>query len=148
MPVLTARPICDDFLEWNEQEGHSGFKSHFHYPGAFVTKMIESFFFFIGGIQPKTILLDETPRRCPRCGLHQAYLQRVDHYLSVFFIPVLKVKTGAPLLVCHRCERPVDGSGPASSGPQSETPATRPCRFCHRDFPADYAFCPLCGRRL
>ena len=110
--------------------------------------MIESFFFFIGGIQPKTNILEKTPRRCPRCGLHQAYLQRVDHYLSVFFIPVLKVKTGAPLLVCHRCERPVGDSGPAASESQLVQPATRPCRFCRRDFPADYSFCPLCGRRL
>jgi hypothetical protein len=108
--------------------------------------MIESFFFFIGGIQPRTRVLEETPRRCPKCGLHQAYLQRVDHYLSVFFIPVLKVKTGTPLLVCNRCERPAFDSGPNPS-PEPQ-PDTKACRFCRRDFPADYTFCPLCGRRL
>lgn len=114
----------------------------------FVAKMIESFFFFIGGIQPKTAILEKTARRCPRCGLHQAYLQRVDHYLSVFFIPVLKVKTGDPALVCRRCERPVEASEPTSSEDRPARPAARPCRFCRRDFPADYTYCPLCGRRL
>jgi RNA polymerase subunit RPABC4/transcription elongation factor Spt4 len=109
--------------------------------------MIESFFFFIGGLQPKVKVLEETPRRCPRCGLHQAYLKRVDHYLSVFFIPVLKVKTGAPVLVCNRCEQPVHDSGSDRSQPQQPS-ATRLCRFCNRAFPADYTFCPVCGRRL
>lgn len=109
--------------------------------------MIESFFFFIGGLQPKIKTLDETPRRCPRCGLHQAYLKRVDHYLSIFFIPVLKVKTGQPVLVCDRCEHPVheSGAGPGQSQPSS---ATRSCRYCDRVFPVDYVFCPICGRRL
>jgi len=110
--------------------------------------MIESFFLIISGIQPKTRVLDETPRRCPRCGLHQAYLKRMDHYLSLFFIPVLKVKTGEAVLVCNRCEGPADGpvSDPRRSQPSPR--AIRSCRFCARDFPADYAFCPLCGRRL
>jgi hypothetical protein len=109
--------------------------------------MIESFFFFIGGVQPKIKVLEEPPRRCPRCGLHQAYLKRVDHYLSVFFIPVLKIKTGQPALFCNRCERPADDSG--SDLPRSQpSTATRSCSYCDRAFPADYTFCPVCGRRL
>jgi hypothetical protein len=110
--------------------------------------MIESFFFFIGGVQPKVKVLEETPRRCPRCGLNQAYLKRVDHFLSVFFIPVLKVKTGEPVLVCNRCERSADDFGKDPSRPQATPPRTKPCRFCARDFPMDYSFCPICGRRL
>jgi len=111
--------------------------------------MIESFFFFIGGVQPKIKVLEETPRRCPRCGLHQAYLKRVDHYLSVFFIPVLKIKTGQPVLICNRCEQPAHDSGSdlsRSSQPVSST--TKSCRSCDRNFPADHIFCPICGRRL
>jgi len=108
--------------------------------------MLDSFFFLIGGIQPKVKVLEETPRRCPRCGLHQAYLKRVDHYLSVFFIPVLKVKTGDPVLICNRCERPVSDSDLLR--PQEPQSAPKLCRYCGKSFPADYTFCPVCGRRL
>jgi hypothetical protein len=107
--------------------------------------MLESFFFLIGGVQPKVKVLDENPRHCPRCGLHQARLKRVDHYLSVFFIPVLKVKTGEPLLICDRCELTVRES---EASPAAAAAAGRVCRFCQKDYPADYAFCPVCGRRL
>jgi hypothetical protein len=105
--------------------------------------MLESFFFFIGGVQPKVTRLDERPRRCPRCGLHQAYMSRVDQYLSLFFIPVLRVKTGEPQLVCDRC-----GAAGPESGPADAPADAKSCRFCHRTFPADYTFCPACGRRL
>jgi RNA polymerase subunit RPABC4/transcription elongation factor Spt4 len=101
--------------------------------------MFDAFFFFIGGLQPKVKILDEQPRRCPRCGLHQARMQRVDHYISLFFIPVLRVKTGEPTIVCDRC------SGPVTPEPVS---GSKSCRFCNRSFPADYGYCPVCGRRL
>jgi hypothetical protein len=105
--------------------------------------MLEGFFFFIGGIQPKVKVLEATPRRCPRCGLHQAYLKRVDHFISVFFIPILKIKTGEPLLICDRCEAP---AREADAPPTSES--GKFCHLCKRDFPGDYVFCPACGRRL
>ena len=41
---------------------------------------MESFFVFIGGIQPRRVTLDPAPRRCPRCGHLTATLQRIDHY--------------------------------------------------------------------
>ena len=107
--------------------------------------MLEAFFFLIGGVQPRVKVLDEQPRRCPRCGLNQARLKRVDHYLSVFFIPVLKVKTGEPMLICDRCEIPVSES---ESAPAPAAEGAKFCRFCRKDFPAEYAFCPVCGRRL
>ncbi len=60
-------------------------------------------FFFIGGVQPKTMTLDDTPRLCPACGLAQARLKRIDHYLSLFFIPLFPVKRGEPAVICDRC---------------------------------------------
>ena len=105
--------------------------------------MLETFLFFISGVQPKVKVLDEKPRRCPRCGLHQAYLKRVDHYISLFFIPIFKIKTGEPVLVCDRCESCVREFDIAPA-PQ----AGKTCSFCQRDFPAEYVFCPACGRRL
>jgi rRNA maturation endonuclease Nob1 len=70
-------------------------------------------------------------------------MQRIDHYLSLFFIPVLRVKTGEPQLVCDSC----GGPGPEPEPAEAATGA-KSCRFCNRTFPADYAFCPACGRRL
>jgi len=69
--------------------------------------MIDAFFFFIAGISPKVKVLDEKPRRCPVCGLHQAYYKRVDHYLSLFFIPIFKVKTGETVIRCDRSRKAV-----------------------------------------
>ncbi len=108
--------------------------------------MLEAFFFVIGGIQPKVKVLDERPVRCPACGLHQARTQRIDHYLSLFFIPLIRVRTGEPFLVCDRCRQTAPESGPEAPRP-FEGPSKR-CRSCNRDMPPDYSFCPQCGRRL
>ncbi len=108
--------------------------------------MLEAFFFIIGGIQPKVRVLDERPVRCPTCGLHQAYTRRVDHYLSLFFIPLIRVRTGVPFLACERCGQSGSEGYPNASRP---TPGhARHCRSCNRDLPLGYEFCPYCGRRL
>ncbi len=60
-------------------------------------------FFLIGGVQPKTVALDETRKLCSACGLAQAKLKRVDQYLSLFFVPLFRVKKGDPVLICDRC---------------------------------------------
>ena len=64
--------------------------------------------FLIAGISPKVKYIDHTPRRCPVCGLHRAYYKRIDHYISLFFIPIIKVKTGDPVFMCEGCERAVN----------------------------------------
>ncbi len=61
-------------------------------------------FFLIGGVQPKTVTLDEAAGICSACGLAQARLKRVDHYVSLFFIPLFRVKKGDPVLICDRCK--------------------------------------------
>jgi RNA polymerase subunit RPABC4/transcription elongation factor Spt4 len=108
--------------------------------------MLDAFFFFIAGISPKVKVLDEKPRRCPVCGLHQAYYKRVDHYLSVFFIPIFKVKTGEPAIRCDRCEQTVPEFKPEpAAAVQGEA---KTCRFCSKDLSSGYTFCPHCGRRF
>lgn len=61
--------------------------------------------FLIGGIQPKTNFLAQESIQCPVCGENQARYQRVDHYLSLFFIPLLRVKKGQPFLMCAKCKK-------------------------------------------
>ncbi|WP_353740515.1 zinc ribbon domain-containing protein [Desulfoferrobacter suflitae] len=103
-------------------------------------------FFFIGGVQPKTVILDETPGLCPVCGLAQARLKRTDHYISLFFIPLIRVKRGDPVLMCERC-------GAAVSADQSrESPGVLPhaarCRACGASLDPAFRYCPQCGSRI
>jgi hypothetical protein len=101
---------------------------------------------FIAGISPKTKTLDQNPRRCPVCGLHQAYSKRIDHYLSLFFIPVLRVKKGQPVIICDRCEHAGPVFGPEewhrSAGEKQH------CRYCGKSLNADFKYCPYCSKRI
>ncbi|MFH1488227.1 MAG: zinc ribbon domain-containing protein [Pseudomonadota bacterium] len=102
-------------------------------------------FFFIAGIQPKTVELDGQPRMCPSCGLVQARLKRVDHYLSLFFLPVFRVKKGATLVECRRCGH----LSPEAGGTLVETPGERgpSCPYCGTHLDPAFRFCPSCGKR-
>ena len=105
--------------------------------------------FFIGGVQPRMKTLDASPRRCPVCGLQQAYLQRVDHYLSLFFIPLLPVKHGDPFLFCRHCQNPVDDSSRADGAipPPSAGGSAMQCPQCGRRLEGSFKYCPYCGQR-
>lgn len=103
-------------------------------------------FFFIGGISPKTVVLDESPQRCPACGLYQARLKRVDHYLNLFFIPVLRVKKGTPMLVCDRC-RSVSPPQEGAEAPAAPAAPAPKCPRCGQPLEPDFRYCPRCGRR-
>jgi predicted RNA-binding Zn-ribbon protein involved in translation (DUF1610 family) len=105
--------------------------------------------FIIAGLQPRTKLLEPTPRRCPSCGLQQAYLQRVDHYLSLFFIPLLPVRRGDPFLFCRRCNQAVEGAAKnqAGHGPPPGGAAPDRCAQCGRTLQAAFKYCPHCGQR-
>lgn len=102
--------------------------------------------FFIAGIQPKTVKLDAQPRMCPKCGLHQAYLKRVDHYLSLFFIPLFPVKQGDLFLECERCAGAVAESGHSRYEPPQK--GSRACPSCGQPMDPSYRYCPSCGQRV
>ncbi len=104
------------------------------------------FFFFIGGVQPKVVTLDETTRLCVACGLSQAKLKRIDHYLSLFFIPILRVKKGEPVLICERCGFTISPSE-AERGPTIER-IPRRCQHCGFLLDPSFNYCPNCGRKL
>jgi len=103
-------------------------------------------FFLIGGVQPKTVSLEGTPRICSACGLAQARLKRVDHYLSIFFIPLFPVKKGNPVLICDHCGT----ISPIESDLQGDLRETRRnvCLRCGYRLGRDFRYCPSCGTRI
>ncbi len=103
-------------------------------------------FFFIGGVQPKTKTLDPTPRICPACGLAQARLKRVDHYISLFFIPIFPVKKGEPVLMCDRCKAVSSPGGPEA--PAGAAFAGPKCARCGYPAEPGFRYCPGCGAKL
>ena len=100
-------------------------------------------FFFIAGIQPKTVSLLDQPRRCPSCGLFQARLKRIDHYLSVFFIPLFRVKKGEAIIECRGC-----GSLSHESGAGPRERLRKKCPYCDKMLESAFRFCPHCGKRI
>lgn len=104
-------------------------------------------FFFIGGMQPKTVILDDVKRLCPFCGLAQARLKRVDQYLSLFFIPLLRVKQGNPVLICDRCGAVSDPEGSNRLSAKA-APHGSQCRWCGEGIEPGFNYCPHCGREV
>lgn len=103
-------------------------------------------FFFIGGVQPKTVTLDDTPRLCPACGLAQGRLKRIDHYLSLFFVPLIPVKRGEPMVICDRCGAI---STPAENKGKSPTILKgAACRQCGYPVEPSFRYCPQCGSQV
>lgn len=103
-------------------------------------------FFLIGGIQPKTVTIEKQARSCPSCGHFDVSLKRVDHYVSLFFIPLFPVKRGAPFLICDHCNTVLDERG-HSMGAEQPVREKR-CPSCGREVDTDFAFCPYCGNGL
>jgi len=103
-------------------------------------------FFFIGGVQPKSVTLDETPRLCPACGLAQARLKRTDHYISLFFVPLFPVKRGDPVLMCDRCGAIASADQPYPSPVLPEK--SNSCRECGASINPTFRYCPQCGSRI
>jgi len=101
-------------------------------------------FFIVAGIQPRTVELETQPRRCSSCGLLEARLKRVDHYFSVFFIPLFRVKKGRPLVECRNCGSVFSESGEPRLEPTGRT--ERRCRFCGKVLDLDFRYCPSCGK--
>jgi len=100
----------------------------------------------IAGISPRIKTIDMTPRRCPSCGLFQAHLKRTDSYLNLFFIPVIRIKTGEPFLVCDRCENREAGhiyQSPIPGEPQKKNT----CKFCGQALEPKFIYCPYCGKK-
>jgi hypothetical protein len=100
---------------------------------------------FIGGIGPKRKRLENQPRICTNCGLSQAYLTRIDNYISLFFIPIFRTRKGEPFVLCERCGHVTDQSGNVyATGTDLQAPR---CLRCDKTLAKDYPYCPFCGER-
>jgi len=91
---------------------------------------------FIGGIGPRKKKLENQPRLCPNCG----------DYLSLFFIPIFRIRKGEPFIECDRCGHISDERGFAIS-PGIDLRDSR-CRQCGANVEKDFKYCPYCGGRL
>jgi len=103
-------------------------------------------FFFIAGVQPRTVVLEDRTRNCPSCGTHRVRLKRVDHYFSLFFIPLLRVKRGTPLLECQNCGSLFDEQGDLL--PNHRVNGAGLCPYCGKRIEPGFHFCPFCGKRI
>ena len=99
----------------------------------------------IAGISPRIKTLESTPRLCPSCGLAQAYLKRIDHYVNLFFIPLFPVKKGKPVLICNRCQ--AQGIGDKKAEASRRVKEVLMCKQCGRTLEGNFRFCPHCGQR-
>jgi RNA polymerase subunit RPABC4/transcription elongation factor Spt4 len=103
--------------------------------------------FLIGGVTPKIKILDNTPKRCPVCGLHQAYYKRVDHYFNLFFIPIVRVKKGEAFIMCERCERTINEFDKEYGSDWPDIKETT-CRHCGKTLDKSFKYCPYCGKPI
>jgi len=103
-------------------------------------------FFFIAGVQPRTLALEDQSRNCPSCGILQARLKRMDHYFSLFFIPLLRVRKGNPFLECSSCGILYDERGEVLPGHGATVMDL--CPYCGERIEPDFHFCPFCGKKI
>jgi RNA polymerase subunit RPABC4/transcription elongation factor Spt4 len=102
-------------------------------------------FFLIGGVQPRTILIEKQTKVCPFCGHFELQKKRVDHYFSLFFIPLFPVKKGKPFLICHKCQNIPDQNDFSTRRSESEL---KNCKNCGKSSFGDFSYCPYCGKSL
>ncbi len=84
---------------------------------------------------------------CPSCGVPSARLKRMDHYVSLFFIPLIPVKRGERFLECDRCGRIFDEAG-RSEAAEYEAEPSKSCPRCGHQITPGFRFCPHCGHKL
>jgi RNA polymerase subunit RPABC4/transcription elongation factor Spt4 len=104
-------------------------------------------FFFIGGIQPRTTVIERKPGTCPYCSHNDIRLKRTDHYLALFFIPLVRVKKGMPYLTCDHCSTILNETGSYTAPGGWNTTREKRCDSCGREMETDFTYCPYCGEK-
>ena len=101
---------------------------------------------FIGGVGPRRKKLESQARICSNCGLSQAYLVRTDQYLSLFFLPILRIRKGQSFVECERCGHITDETGKVYAS--STDPRPFQCHRCGQTLDKGFNYCPHCGAEL
>jgi hypothetical protein len=101
---------------------------------------------FIGGVGPRRKKIESHPRICSSCGLSQAYIVRMDDYLSLFFIPILRIRKGQLFVECERCGHVTDENGKVYA-PGKDLRAIS-CHRCGETLEKKFTYCPYCGAEL
>lgn len=100
-------------------------------------------FFFIAGIQSRTVRLEKHGGACPNCSHFEVYLKRVEKYISVFFIPLIRIKKGVPFASCENCNSIFES--PARME-MTEIEEVRRCGSCGKAAAPEFNYCPYCGK--
>jgi hypothetical protein len=101
--------------------------------------------FLVAGVQPRTYKGPKTNQICPQCGLAQVHERRLDHYFSLFFIPLVRVKRGEPFGWCERCQAPLSHPEGGIDPEAGRFPKKQVCRECGKTLEPHFRFCPYCG---
>jgi predicted RNA-binding Zn-ribbon protein involved in translation (DUF1610 family) len=104
--------------------------------------------FLIAGVQPRTRKGQKIDQTCPHCGLAQVYERRVDHYFSLFFIPLARVTKGESIPWCERCQQPLSTLMGANGSETVSKLDGRVCGGCGEILDPEFRFCPHCGREM
>ena len=101
-------------------------------------------------------LLEKGYMHCPRCQRRQpAFLERIERWFHLFFIPLWPSETGLPYYRCDVCGGMFDpkGDSPYDFGDHAE-PKTWECPNCYASVPGHLFTCGACkfsllrGRRI
>lgn len=106
---------------------------------------------FIGGVQPRTRRVEKLARACPVCSHFEVYRKRVDHYIALFFIPLIPIKRGTAFTACDHCGTILETGDSGEYFPGTGTagsPDISQCRSCGRYTDGDFSYCPYCGKQL
>ncbi len=103
--------------------------------------------FIIGGVQGKNVRLDHQAIQCPVCNTSNVYNQRIDQYITLFFIPLFRIKKGIAYLKCEGCESIIGDEILDKSSRRTGTGIPQ-CRWCGKGLDKTFSFCPYCGKQI
>lgn len=122
-------------------------------------------FFFLGGLTQKRVLFPRLPKellsknsnadrllfRCIPCQrMTKPIAIRFDQWISIFFIPLVRVQTGTPLLACSLCQTPyLNHPDFTDKWRDSTDKIGNVCIECGYDgIEKSFKYCPECGTHI